>query len=99
MIPYHLGNLSNLHYLNLEGNDSYVNNLQGLSGLPLLQHLDMSYVNLRIAFDWLHDINKLSSLLELQLSDCALPYIPLTPSVNFSSLTTLDLSSNHFENT
>ena len=65
MIPYHLGNLSNLHYLNLEGNDSYVNNLQGLSGLPLLQHLDMSYVNLRIAFDWLHDINKLSSLLEL----------------------------------
>ena len=99
VILYHLGNLSNLHYLNLEGNDSSVNNLQWLSGLPLLQHLDMSYVNLSIAFDWLHDINKLSSLLELQLSDCAPPYIPLTPSVNFSSLTTLDLSSNHFENT
>ena len=31
--------------------------------------------------------------------DCALRYIPSTPSVNFSSLTTLNLSSNHFENT
>ncbi|KAK4571634.1 hypothetical protein RGQ29_030157 [Quercus rubra] len=99
VIPYHLGNLSNLHYLNLEGNGLYVNNLQWLSGLPLLQHLNMSYVNLSIASNWLHDINKISSLLELQLLDCALRYIPSTPSVNFSSLTTLNLSSNHFENT
>uniref|UniRef100_A0A2N9GNI2 Uncharacterized protein n=1 Tax=Fagus sylvatica TaxID=28930 RepID=A0A2N9GNI2_FAGSY len=36
--------------------------------------------------------NKLPSLLELRLSGCGLRFIPPTPSVNFSSLTTLDLS-------
>ena len=99
VIPYHLGNLSNLHYLNLESNGLYVNNLQWLSGLPLLQHLDMSYVNLSMAFDWLQVINKHSSLLELRLSNCTLRYIPSISSVNFSSLAILDLSSNYFENT
>jgi Leucine-rich repeat (LRR) protein len=99
VIPHQLGNLSNLHYLNLEGNGLYVNNLQWLSGLPLLQHLDMSSVNLSEASDWLQVTNKLPSLLELRLSDCELRFIPPTPSVNFSSLTTLDLSSNRFENT
>jgi hypothetical protein len=74
-------------------------NLQWLSGLPLLQHLDMSGVNLSQASDWLPDINKLPSLLELRLSYCDLSgFIPSTPSVNFSSLATLDLSENHFQN-
>uniref|UniRef100_A0A2N9HGF1 Leucine-rich repeat-containing N-terminal plant-type domain-containing protein n=1 Tax=Fagus sylvatica TaxID=28930 RepID=A0A2N9HGF1_FAGSY len=102
VIPHQLGNLSNLQYLNLKGYglyDLYVNNLQWLSGLPLLQHLDMSSVNLSEASDWLQVTNKLPSLLELRLSDCELPFIPPTPSVNFSSLTTLDLSWNRFENT
>uniref|UniRef100_A0A2N9GTJ8 Leucine-rich repeat-containing N-terminal plant-type domain-containing protein n=1 Tax=Fagus sylvatica TaxID=28930 RepID=A0A2N9GTJ8_FAGSY len=102
VIPHQLGNLSNLQYLNLEGYSSYdlyVNNLQWLSGLPLLQHLDMSSVNLRKSSDWLQVTNKLPSLLELRLSDCELPFIPPTPSVNFSSVTTLDLSRNRFENT
>uniref|UniRef100_A0A2N9EZ74 Leucine-rich repeat-containing N-terminal plant-type domain-containing protein n=1 Tax=Fagus sylvatica TaxID=28930 RepID=A0A2N9EZ74_FAGSY len=92
----------NSWYLNLEGYSSYdlyVNNLQWLSGLPLLQHLDMSSVYLSEASDWLQVTNKLPSLLELRLSDCGLPFIPPTPSVNFSSLTTLDLSWNRFENT
>ena len=56
LIPHQLGNLSNLLYLNLKGydsNDLYVNNLQWLSGLHLLQHLNMSYVNLSKASDWL----------------------------------------------
>uniref|UniRef100_A0A2N9GTC4 Leucine-rich repeat-containing N-terminal plant-type domain-containing protein n=1 Tax=Fagus sylvatica TaxID=28930 RepID=A0A2N9GTC4_FAGSY len=102
VIPHQLGNLSNLQYLNLEGDGYlhlYVNNLQWLSGLPLLQHLDMSSVNLSEASDWLQVTNKLPSLLELRLSGCGLRFIPPTPSVNFSSLTTLDLSGNRFENT
>ncbi|KAK4571669.1 hypothetical protein RGQ29_030185 [Quercus rubra] len=102
LIPQQLGNLSNLHYLNLHGyrpDDLYVNNLEWLSGLPLLQHLDMSYVNLSKASDWLQLTNTLPSLFELQLSYCQLPFIPPTPTVNFSSLLTLNLSGNHFENT
>ena len=100
LIPHQLGNLSNLHYLNLQGNDLHVNNLEWLSGLPLLQHLDMSGVNLSKAFDWVQLTNTLPSLLDLRLFDCQLrPFIPLTPTVNFSSLLTLDLSWNQFENT
>ena len=75
VIPHQLGNLSNLHYLNLEAynyNNLYVMNLQWLFGLPFLRHLDMSYVNLSKASDWLPDINKLPSLLELRISGCYL---------------------------
>ncbi|XP_030936130.1 receptor-like protein EIX2 [Quercus lobata] len=102
LIPHQLGNLSNLHYLNLHDywlEDLYVNNLEWLSGLPLLQHLDMSYVNLSKASDWVQLTNTLPSLFELRLSYCQLRSIPPTPSVNFSSLLTLDLSQNYFENT
>ena len=70
------------------------------SGLPLLQHLDLSYANLSKASYWLQDINKLPSLLELRLSSCNLiGFIPPIPSINLSSLTTLHLSSNNFEST
>ncbi|XP_030936668.1 receptor-like protein EIX2 [Quercus lobata] len=89
LIPPQLGNLSNLLSLNLKcswDNDLYVNNLQWLSGLPLLQYLDMSYVNLSKASDWLQVTDTLPSLYELRLSRCQLPFNPPTPSVNFSSL-------------
>ena len=52
LIPHQLGNLSNLNYLNLGHNYLYVKNLQWLSGLPLLQHLDLSSANLSKASDW-----------------------------------------------
>ncbi|KAL4597238.1 hypothetical protein ACB092_12G220400 [Castanea dentata] len=102
VVPHQLGNLSNLLFLNLESSifsGLYVNNLQWLSGLPLLQHLDMSYVNLSKASNWLQVTDTLPSLLELRLSFSQLPFIPPTPIVNFSSLLTLDLSGNQFENT
>ncbi|KAK7831413.1 receptor-like protein eix1 [Quercus suber] len=110
LIPHQLGNLSNLHYLNLNlesfriynfENSSlsglYVNNLEWLSGLPLLQHLDMSSVYLSKASDWVQLTNTLPSLLELRLSDCQLPFIPLVVDVhNMTSLRHLDLSGNYF---
>ena len=78
LIPHELGNLSNLNYLGLEHNYYeynnnnnnnnyylYVKDLQWLSGLPLLQHLDLCSTNLSKASDWLQEINKLPSLLEL----------------------------------
>ncbi|KAK7816649.1 receptor-like protein EIX1 [Quercus suber] len=115
LIPHQLGNLSNLQYLNLgdnfhENNNNnnyyyyllYVKNLQWLSGLPLLQHLDLSSADLSKASDLLQEINKLPSLLELRLSGCLLSVFippPIPSSINFSSLTTLDLSYNSFENT
>ncbi|KAL4618398.1 hypothetical protein ACB092_06G007000 [Castanea dentata] len=107
LIPHQLRNLSNLQYLNLglnyyENNNLYVKNLQWLSGLPLLQHLDLSYANLSQASDLLQEINKLPSLSELRLSYCELSDFippPIPSSINFSSLTTLHLSDNYFENT
>ncbi|KAM4073373.1 hypothetical protein ACB094_10G014000 [Castanea mollissima] len=98
LIPHQLGNLSSLRFLNLESYDLYVNNLEWLSGLPLLQHLDMSYVDLSEASDWVQVTNTLSSLLDLRLFYCQLR-IPSSPTVNLSSLLTLDLSLNKFENT
>ncbi|XP_065635183.1 receptor-like protein EIX2 isoform X1 [Quercus suber] len=100
LIPHQLGNLSNLLFLNLESywiGGLYVNNLEWLSGLPLLQHLDMSYVNLSKVSDWVQLTNTLPSLLDLRLHYCQLPFIPLVVDVhNMTSLRHLDLSENNF---
>ncbi|KAK4597642.1 hypothetical protein RGQ29_015247 [Quercus rubra] len=109
LIPHQFGNLSNLLCLNLEcyrTNDLYVNNLQWPLGIPLLLHLDMSYVNLSKASNWLQVTDTLPSLFELRLSYSQLPFIPPTPTINFSSLVVdlhnmtslrhLDLFGNNF---
>ncbi|GLT41434.1 hypothetical protein SLA2020_155000 [Shorea laevis] len=104
-VPHHLGNLSNLKYLNL-GNNYYYNrllhveNLHWLSSLSSLKYLDLSYVNLSQASNWFHALNTLPSLVELHLSYCQLFHHHLHPiaSVNLSSLATLSLSVNLFQN-
>ncbi|KAF8409078.1 hypothetical protein HHK36_005150 [Tetracentron sinense] len=99
MIPHQLGNLSNLQYLSLQGPFTLepkltIDNLQWLSGLSSLQHLDMSHVNLSKASDWLQVTNMLPFLLELRLSYCELDAIPPLSYVNFTSLSILDLSGS-----
>ncbi|RVW94602.1 LRR receptor-like serine/threonine-protein kinase GSO2 [Vitis vinifera] len=100
ILPTQLGNLSNLQSLDLGLNygDMSCGNLDWLSDLPLLTHLDLSGVNLSKAIHWPQAINKMPSLTELYLSDTQLP--PIIPTISIShinsstSLAVLDLSEN-----
>ncbi|KAL7253647.1 hypothetical protein ACSBR1_008064 [Camellia fascicularis] len=87
-----LGSVVNFNVLQLHGD-----NLQWLSGLHSLQHLDMLRVDLSKALDWLQVINALPSLTELHMSSCELKYVSPSFNINFTSLAILDLSCNEFE--
>ncbi|KAI8024586.1 Receptor-like protein EIX2 [Camellia lanceoleosa] len=97
-IPHQLGNLSSLRFLSLKSSPIMdVENLQWLLDLSHLEHLDLSYVNLTKAPNWLKVINELPSLVELRLSGCDLYLSPHLLDVNFTSLVVLDLSINFYD--
>ncbi|XP_058082491.1 receptor-like protein EIX1 [Magnolia sinica] len=99
-IPHHLGNLSSLVYLDLHSDYRIwptleVDNLQWLSRLSSLQHLDMGMATLNQSNGLFQVFNMLPSLSELRLSNCDLPNITTSiPYVNITSLSVLDLSKN-----
>ncbi|PWA87854.1 hypothetical protein CTI12_AA126050 [Artemisia annua] len=103
IIPPQLGNLSDLHTLSLgsfqdwQGENTRVMNMEWLSNLRLLRHLDMSTVDLSKAMDWFQVINTLPSLAELHLKNTYLLDVhPHVPTLNITSLLLLDLSENEF---
>ncbi|XP_020591902.1 probable LRR receptor-like serine/threonine-protein kinase IRK [Phalaenopsis equestris] len=98
VIPPQLGNLTNLFLLDLSGNYLAAYNLAWMSRLYSLCFIDMSYVNLTSATNWLHEIKVLPSLSSLHLSSCSLHTLPASlPFSNFSlTINTFDLSFNNF---
>ncbi|PWA59020.1 LRR receptor-like serine/threonine-protein kinase GSO2 [Artemisia annua] len=104
IIPPQLGNLSELQILCLGSfhaigysESTSISSMQWLSSLRMLQHVDMSNVDLREIVDWLHVINTLPSLVQLHFSGCRLTHIhPNVLSLNITSLSLLDISDNHF---
>ncbi|CAA2964032.1 Hypothetical predicted protein [Olea europaea subsp. europaea] len=93
------GNLSELQRLSVSGNSMLTSpNLNWLSPLHSLRYLDLSYVNLTFATDWLPIISKLTRLQVLYLSYCHLPPLvdPLPSMANASNiLSVLHLVGNN----
>ncbi|XP_065034980.1 receptor-like protein EIX2 isoform X1 [Musa acuminata AAA Group] len=100
-----IGSFKKLRYLNLSSTDFMggipVDNLEWLSHLTSLKHLDLSGLNLTDVPDWFSSVNMLPSLQVLSMYSASLNTIPAyVVHVNFtSSLTVLDLSSNNFNST
>ncbi|OAY79420.1 putative LRR receptor-like serine/threonine-protein kinase, partial [Ananas comosus] len=91
-VPPQLGNLSNLHYLDINsiGCEAYniaVDNFAWVAHLSSLHYLDMSFVNMSIATDWFQAINKLPSLTYLDITYTNPSVIPISlPHINITSL-------------
>ncbi|XP_058215689.1 receptor-like protein EIX2 [Rhododendron vialii] len=97
-IPHQFSNLSNLRHLALCGNFMLNSqNLEWLSHLSLLSHLDLYGVSLSKATGWAQSISNLPLLKVLYLFDCSLPNVTHSSSIrsNYSmSLSFIDLSYN-----
>ncbi|KAJ8529507.1 hypothetical protein K7X08_036342 [Anisodus acutangulus] len=100
------GNISSLRYLDLYAYSypydtverSWIKDLNWVSGLSSLKYLDLSFVVLSLATNWLEAFNKLPSLVTLRLHS-SLHYLPYSlPNWNMTSLSYLSLSQNNFVN-
>ncbi|XP_061369542.1 receptor-like protein 46 [Gastrolobium bilobum] len=101
-IPHNLGNLTNLHHLDLSYNFQDLSNgdmINWISKLQLLEHLDMSGVNLGDADKMFQVLHMLPSLSHIYLSGCELNkyLIPHQAFQNMTSLSYLDLSYNSLQ--
>ncbi|KAG8661805.1 receptor-like protein EIX1 [Manihot esculenta] len=93
-ISLHLGNLSNLQYLDLSGNNELA--IDSLQFPSSMKYLNMEGVLLDKCVDWLQSINMLPSLLELHLSNCELSIPGHVSHVNLTSLEVVYLRGNNF---
>ncbi|KAJ6836742.1 putative leucine-rich repeat receptor-like protein kinase [Iris pallida] len=102
-VPRQIGNLSSLQYLDLYNVPYYrfsghvpefsIDDPLWISGLSSLQHLDMGGVKFRDTSSLVESLNMLPHIVEVRLSQCGIQSIPLSlPHVNFTRLSTLDLS-------
>ncbi|RCV12462.1 hypothetical protein SETIT_2G271400v2 [Setaria italica] len=87
-----LGSMSSLRY-----NYPFSVDLAWLSQLSSLKHLDMSFVNLKTAVDWVHEINRLPNLKELHIRYSGLTNtVPTLRQFHLTTLNVLDISRNIF---
>jgi len=98
-VPSHLGNLSNLQYLDLSSSTQNSllrsTDLSWLTHLQFLQYLNLCAVNLGAVGDWALAVNMLPSLKVLELSGCSLTNANQSlPRLNLTNLEVLDLSRN-----
>ncbi|KAI4338188.1 hypothetical protein L6164_016532 [Bauhinia variegata] len=100
-IPHSLGNLTNLQHLDVSLNVLYADDVNWVSQLSSLQHLDMSGVYLGKALNLFHVLGKLPSLQEVWLMNCCLNKLhrprQLVSTTNLSRVQVLYLTYNELE--
>ncbi|XLR70401.1 hypothetical protein S83_021073 [Arachis hypogaea] len=94
-LPHQIGNLTNLIHLGLQSyfvEPLVVENADWLLGLTSLEYLDLSGANLSKSFNWLHTMQALPSLHDLNLQACTFGDYKQPSKLNFSSLLSLTFS-------